>query len=104
MFRPRQLNYKRIRNNPYEFNSQENHGTSEVENLDRTHVANPTQGEGYVELLDAGQGIFIGNALVSNRDGKCRLFARNATVDDIMLSVTPIPLYDFSRPSKALYN
>lgn len=67
-------------------------------------VANPSQGEGYVELLDAGQGIFIGNALVSNRDGKCRLFATNSTVDDIMLSVPPVHLYDYSRPSRALYN
>ena len=50
---------------------------------------------GYVQRIKAGPGIFLGEALVTPQNGKIKIFAMNATSEDIELTLPPIELEDF---------
>ena len=50
---------------------------------------------GYVQKIKAGPGIFLGEALVTPQDGKVKIFAINATSEDIELTLPSIELEDF---------
>ena len=50
---------------------------------------------GYVQKIKAGPGLFLGEALVTPQNGKIKIFAMNATSEDIELTLPPIELEDF---------
>lgn len=45
--------------------------------------------EGYLPLLDAGEGLFIGNAAVSVNDGQCLVMAINTSESEICVQIHP---------------
>lgn len=55
-------------------------------------VINPEITEGYVPRLHVHDGIYLGDAMVSNRDGKAYLCAINTTLDDIEFPVPTVEL------------
>ena len=52
-------------------------------------VTNPDIREGYLPLLDAGDDLFIGNALVSVKNGYCHVLAINTSSEDINIETEP---------------
>ncbi|CAD6223591.1 GSCOCG00011758001-RA-CDS, partial [Cotesia congregata] len=50
---------------------------------------------GYLPLLDTPENIFIGNCVVTNREGKCYVLAVNAYEDDIQLEIPAQELVPF---------
>lgn len=55
-------------------------------------VVNSEISEGYVPRLDVHKGVYLGNAIVNNRDGKAYLYAINTTFDDIEFPVPTVEL------------
>lgn len=53
------------------------------------NVSNEMITEGYIPRLDAGDGLFIDNAAVSVKDGKCYALAINTTKSDICVQLEP---------------
>ena len=55
---------------------------------------------GYVKLIQAGPGVYLGNALVSPKKNNIKIFAINATTEKINLTLPPIELEDFEIINK----
>ena len=52
--------------------------------------------EGYLQKIDAGVGVYLGENLVKNENGLAQIFAINTTLNDIELIVPPVQLQEFS--------
>ena len=81
-----------------------NHDTiylpSRTKTLVQITVQNPTRQAGYVPRIQTGPGIFIGECLVTNRDGKASLFAINSTAEDVQVIMPPIILEPYDSTIK----
>ena len=55
---------------------------------------------GYIKLIQAGPGVYLGNALVTPKNNTVKIFAINATPEQINLTLPPIELEDFEIISK----
>ena len=51
--------------------------------------------EGFLERIDAGNGIFLGNSLVGCENGKIKVFAINSTLRDVELTLPPVEIQEF---------
>ena len=60
-----------------------------------TIPTNSTNASGYVRRIDAGPGIFVGEALVSQKNGLAKLYAINTTADHVVLTIPSIELEEF---------
>ena len=60
-----------------------------------TVPTNSTNASGYVRRIDAGPGIFVGEALVSQKNGLAKLYAINTTADHVVLTIPSIELEEF---------
>ena len=58
-------------------------------------VKNPEVKEGYIPRLDAGSGIYLGAAVVSNKGGVACLMAFNSNEEDVELTVPAVTLEAF---------
>ena len=63
-----------------------------METLVQIAIKNPTRGTGYIPRINAGPGLFIGESLVTNKNGKVHLFAINSTAEDINVIIPPLTL------------
>lgn len=50
---------------------------------------------GYIQRIQAPEHVFIGNAAVTNRNGKCFIMAINASEEDVELEIPPQELEPF---------
>jgi len=63
-------------------------------------IKNPYIKEGYVPQLKACDGIYLGNAVVTNRHGRGYMYAINSTERDQTLCVPDIELQEIERENK----
>ena len=59
------------------------------------NVVNADLKEGYLEAINAGNGVFLGENLVKPKNGKIKIFAINSTLHDIELIIPPVKLQEF---------
>ena len=52
-------------------------------------IVNKDCKEGYLPLVDAGKGVMIGQAAVSNENGHCHVMAINVGYEDVYLQIAP---------------
>ncbi|KAJ8671400.1 hypothetical protein QAD02_002659 [Eretmocerus hayati] len=60
---------------------------------------------GYLERINAGTGVYLGEALVSQTDGFVKVYAINSTADNVNLTIPPVKLqeFEFLKSSKNEY-
>ena len=58
-------------------------------------VANPSVQEGYVPRLNVQDGVYLGEAIVSNTNGIAYIYAMNTQEKDVTVEVPVVPLYSF---------
>ena len=58
-------------------------------------IENQDLKEGYLERINTGEGVFIGENLVKNNDGMVQVYAINSTLHDIELIIPPIKLFEY---------
>ena len=63
------------------------------------NIANPELREGYVGKLHVKEGIYLGNALVTNREGKAHMRIINSTDEDCNVVVPTIEILPFEERS-----
>ena len=51
--------------------------------------------EGYLPLVDAGEGVFLGQAAVSNENGHCYVMAYNVGYEDVNIQIAPQEIEPF---------
>ncbi|XP_046422378.1 uncharacterized protein LOC124180677 [Neodiprion fabricii] len=66
-------------------------------NLEKTELT-----EGYLPLIDADDNVYIGNALVANRDNKAYLYAINTSDSEVRLRIPPQILEEISETEDSL--
>ena len=60
-------------------------------------VANPSVQEGYVPRLNVQDGVYLGEAIVSNTNGIAYIYAINTQEKDVTVEVPVVPLYPFDK-------
>lgn len=60
-------------------------------------VANPEIRCGYIPKLNAGSQVYLGNAVVSNRDGVAHLYVINSSDEDVELAIPTVKIYPFTE-------
>ncbi|KYN21197.1 hypothetical protein ALC57_06434, partial [Trachymyrmex cornetzi] len=60
-------------------------------------IANPEIKYGYVPKLNAGPQVYLGNAVVSNRNGKGHLYVINTSNEDIALAIPTVSIHPFQE-------
>ena len=61
-------------------------------------IENTDLKEGYLESIEAGTGVYLGENLVKCTDGHIKVFAINTTHSDIQITIPPIKLQEFEIP------
>lgn len=67
-------------------------------------IANPELKEGYVPKLNLVDGVYLGNALVTVRDGKAHLRVINTTEEDYDVFVPTIQIFEFNESTNSTSN
>lgn len=60
-------------------------------------VANPELKEGYIPKLNLAKGVYLGNALLTVRNGKAHLRVINTNEDDYDVFVPMIKIFEFNE-------
>ncbi|KAG7196391.1 hypothetical protein KM043_016118, partial [Ampulex compressa] len=60
-------------------------------------ISNPELKTGYIPLLDAGKDLYIGNAVVTNRNGIAYIYAVNTSTEEIELAVPTVTLQSYDE-------
>ena len=60
--------------------------------------------EGYVPKLNLAEGVYLGNALVTVRDGKAHLRIINTTEEDYDVFVSTIQIFEFNELTNLKFN
>ncbi|KYN27480.1 hypothetical protein ALC57_03135 [Trachymyrmex cornetzi] len=60
-------------------------------------IANPEIKYGYVPKLNTGPQVYLGNAVVSNRNGKGHLYVINTSNEDIALAIPTVSIHPFQE-------
>lgn len=67
------------------------------------NVLNKDKKEGYVERLNVGPRVYMGEAIVKNINGECGLLAINSAENDISILIPPVvTIHDYIEVPKYL--
>ena len=65
-------------------------------------IQNSTPSSDYIPKINAGPGIYMGECLVTNKNGKASVFAINSTSGDVNVIIPPLTLESYDSTIKSV--